>query len=190
MTPTDNKIISAPPKYLMVTIHPPVPSRDGRHTKLQEYDILDLKELFHVDSAIYGLHCAVVFRDRHYTTYIHDSDVYISDLQSRLASGTDKAIVSNFASNLFYHLIPITKENAQDSEKKDSEYEKIPEISLNLTESDSPPPSMVDGPVIPDSVNTITVSSAFNVELLRIKKMIRTKSIWGSYPLEYSYEYS
>ena len=48
---------------------------------------------------------------------------------------------------------------------------------MNLTKTDSPPPSMADAPDIPDSVKTITVSSAFNIEFLRIQTMIRTKSL-------------
>ena len=117
----------------MVTIHPNVPNTTGRHPTLQEYEILDLKELFHADSAMYELHCAAVFRNRHYTAYIHNSNIYISDLESNYATENEKATSANFASTLFYHLIPITNDDAQDSEKKDLESKNKPEISLDST---------------------------------------------------------
>ena len=143
------RIIGSPADYLIVTIKALMPTNEGIHAALHEYEILNLKELFadsKADSVVYELHSAVIYRHLHYTTYLHHSQVYINDSTSRHAMPDDKNMVSRYARILFYHL-------------------KLP--------NDAGGAALPVAQVVP----SMTVTAALNDELLRIETIIRTKSL-------------
>ena len=98
------KIITAPPKYLLITIKS---SEDNNPISLPPCEQLDLKELFaasNPDSAIFELHAAIIFRKKHFTTYLHNSKIYIDDAQSMVSQNVDNTAVHIYAQTLYYCL--------------------------------------------------------------------------------------
>ena len=122
------KIITAPPKYLLITIK----SSEGNNLmSLPPCEQLDLKELFAAskpDSAIFELHAAIIFRKNHFTTYLHHSKIYIDDAHSMASKNVHGAAVSIYAQTLYYCL----------QAPKDAAFHDDPDQSDDMKDDEEP----------------------------------------------------